>query len=90
MKVSRQQETMERSLNAFIVRAESFFSQFPAIAAQADSFAKALEVISQFAQTNQLNAQILTTLKKLNNKIATSETKGKPMVKRAISKVKRK
>ncbi|MEW6735131.1 MAG: hypothetical protein AB1489_27820 [Acidobacteriota bacterium] len=51
LKVSRQQDSMERSLNAFIVRAESFFAQFPAIAAQADSFAKTLEVISQFAQT---------------------------------------
>ncbi|MEW6734514.1 MAG: hypothetical protein AB1489_24530 [Acidobacteriota bacterium] len=90
LKVSRQQDSMDRAMNAFIVRAESFFSQFPAINAQADSFAKALEVISQFAQTNQLNAQILATLKKLNNKIATSETRGKPMVKRVANKVKRK
>ncbi|MEW6735512.1 MAG: hypothetical protein AB1489_29745 [Acidobacteriota bacterium] len=33
LKVSRQQDSMERSLNAFIMRAESFFSQFPASAA---------------------------------------------------------
>ncbi|MEW6738259.1 MAG: hypothetical protein AB1489_43700 [Acidobacteriota bacterium] len=90
LKVSRQQDSMERAMNAFIVRAESYFSQFPAIAAQADSFAKALEVISQFAQTNQLNNQILATLKKLNNKIISSSTKTKPMVKRAIDKVKHK
>ncbi|MEW6731718.1 MAG: hypothetical protein AB1489_10355 [Acidobacteriota bacterium] len=90
LKVSRQQDAMDRAMNAFIVRAESFFAQFPAIAAQADSFTKALEVISQFAQTNQLNNQILVTLKKLNNKIAGSAPKAKPMVKRAISKVKRK
>ncbi|MEW6732145.1 MAG: hypothetical protein AB1489_12525 [Acidobacteriota bacterium] len=90
LKVSRQQDSMERSLNAFIVRAESFFSQFPAIAAQADSFAKALDVISQFAQTNQLNNQILATLKKLNNKIATSFPKIKPMVKRKVSRAKHK
>ncbi|MEW6736256.1 MAG: hypothetical protein AB1489_33495 [Acidobacteriota bacterium] len=77
LKVSRQQDAMDRAMNAFIVRADSFFTQFPAIAAQADSFAKALEVISQFAQTNQLNNQILTTLKKLNNKIANITTKRK-------------
>ncbi|MEW6735262.1 MAG: hypothetical protein AB1489_28480 [Acidobacteriota bacterium] len=70
--------------------AESFSSQFPAIAAQADSFAKALEVISQFAQTNQLNAQILATLKKLNNKIAGTANKVKPMVKSKNTKPKRK
>ncbi|MEW6735569.1 MAG: hypothetical protein AB1489_30035 [Acidobacteriota bacterium] len=81
LKVSRQQDAMDRAMNTFIVRAESFFSQFPAIAAQADSFTKALDVISQFAQTNQLNAQILSTLKKLNNKVAGSATKVKPMVK---------
>ncbi|MEW6737101.1 MAG: hypothetical protein AB1489_37795 [Acidobacteriota bacterium] len=85
LKVSRQQDSMDRAMNAFIVRAESFFSQFPTIAAQADSFAKALEVISQFAQTNQLNSQILATLKKLNNKIASSSPKIKPMVKRKVS-----
>ncbi|MEW6732348.1 MAG: hypothetical protein AB1489_13555 [Acidobacteriota bacterium] len=81
---------MERSLNAFIVRAESFFSQFPAIAAQADSFAKALEVISQFAQANQLNNQILATLKKLNNKIASSMSTVKAVVKKKVSKTKHK
>ncbi|MEW6734629.1 MAG: hypothetical protein AB1489_25115 [Acidobacteriota bacterium] len=80
-KVSRQQDAMDRAMNAFIVRAESFFTQFPAIATQADSFAKALAVISQFAQTNQLNNQILSTLKKLNNKIATSAPIGKAVVK---------
>ncbi|MEW6737804.1 MAG: hypothetical protein AB1489_41370 [Acidobacteriota bacterium] len=51
LKVSRQQDSMDRAMNAFIVRAESFFTQFPAITAQADSFTKALEVISQFVQT---------------------------------------
>ncbi|MEW6734999.1 MAG: hypothetical protein AB1489_27155 [Acidobacteriota bacterium] len=81
---------MDRSLNAFIVRADSFFNQFPAIATQADSFAKALEVISQFAQTNQLNSQILATLKKLNSKIASSEHKGKSVVKKKVSKAKHK
>ncbi|MEW6732465.1 MAG: hypothetical protein AB1489_14140 [Acidobacteriota bacterium] len=89
LKVSRQQDSMDRAMYAFIVRAESFFSQFPAIAAQADSFTKALEVISQFAQTNQLNSQILSTLKKLNNKIASSETKNKTMVKNKSKKAKR-
>ncbi|MEW6737776.1 MAG: hypothetical protein AB1489_41230 [Acidobacteriota bacterium] len=77
-------------MNAFIVRAEAFFAQFPAIAAQADSFAKALEVISQFAQTNQLNNQILATLKKLHNKIASSAPKDKSMVKRKVSRAKHK
>ncbi|MEW6738165.1 MAG: hypothetical protein AB1489_43225 [Acidobacteriota bacterium] len=75
LKVSRQQDSMDRALNSFIVRAESFFSQFPAIAAQADSFAKALEVISQFAQTNQLNSQILAILKKLNKLAITAPKK---------------
>ncbi|MEW6731007.1 MAG: hypothetical protein AB1489_06700 [Acidobacteriota bacterium] len=56
LKVSCQQDSMNRAMNAFIVRAGSFFVQFPAIAAQADSFAKALEAISQSAQTNQLNS----------------------------------
>ncbi|MEW6735245.1 MAG: hypothetical protein AB1489_28395 [Acidobacteriota bacterium] len=83
LKVSRQQDSLDRAMNAFIVRSEAFFSQIPAIVTQADSFAKALEVISQFAQTNQLNNQILTTLKKLNNKIATGAPNSKSMVKRS-------
>ncbi|MEW6736748.1 MAG: hypothetical protein AB1489_35995 [Acidobacteriota bacterium] len=70
------------------MRAKSFFAQFPATAAQADYFAKVLEVISPFAQTNQLNSQILVTLKKLNNKIASSVPKGKTVVKSKTSKVK--